>query len=439
MTESPDTKTDLEAYCVAALFSAPAIALAILGGKLIGGVIPVLVGGIVVGPVIGGITYSIISGQAERKKEAKKAAREKAKAEKEAAKEEKRRKEEEYERSLSFEARLEKIENESEAARKENSTSLSAAQRAYSKLHTEHNKRSPEDLQTQYMADPDADDVFNSKMSDALFSSGVDEARERVEELQTIGRYYAARYSVTIAKAKSENDKYTANRKKAIVFAEQLSEIWEKLTEKQKQRRVDDAAESLHIGKSNIKIPDSLKNIETLSIEYSAGRQERFTQALSDYPKFKKAVDFNNAGANAAVFAGALLLDNLGSRYENNADLKHELELEQGKLYRKIKKIQESEVKADAFADRAREINMALEKGMEAYSKLFASVYEALYPAGDVSKSKEARQARKDSGASYFIDDEAEAVIQLGAMRKFLLNTVDTKFEGEQGNGTDGK
>jgi hypothetical protein len=90
------------------------------------------------------------------------------------------------------------------------------------------------------------------------------------------------------------------------------------------------------------------------------------------------------------------------------------------------------EPKIKAFTARAREINMALEKAMEAYTKMFDDIYALLYPADDPSKSKKEREKRKKNG-SYFTEEESEAVMQLFTTGKFLLQLVDTKFEGENG------
>jgi hypothetical protein len=418
--ESTDPKTDADVYFIMALSFAPAIACAILGGKLIGGVIPILIGGLVVGTTIGGITFSIISGWAEREKEAKRI-----------AKEEKRRKEEEYERSLSFEVRLEKIENESMAAHKGNHQALKDAKGAYSKLRTDYGNQSPEDLQTNYMKDEGANDVFNPKIFGDFFSAGFTAAQERVEDLQNIGKYFAARCNVALCEARLENDTYTTNRKKAILFVGQLKEIYSKLTTKQKKRQIDDAAEQVQIGKINISIPDSVRNIEKLAVQYRDGRQESLEEAFHSYPEFKKDVHFENEGTGALVFLAALSIGALISKYSDNQELKRKLEQEQERVYKKISEIADAEVKVNTFAERAHEINISLEKAMEAYAKMFEDIYKTLYPVDDHAKSKKQRQARKKNGEMYFTDEESEAIMQLGTTGKFLLKIVDTKFEGD--------
>jgi hypothetical protein len=72
---------------------------------------------------------------------------------------------------------------------------------------------------------------------------------------------------------------------------------------------------------------------------------------------------------------------------------------------------------------------------MEAYTKMFEDVYKALYPTEDDTKSKARRQARKKNGGTYFTDEESEAIMQLGTTGKFLLQIVDTKFEGDDDDG----
>jgi hypothetical protein len=428
--ESPDAKTDVDVYFIMALFSAPVIACAILGGKLIGGVISVLVGGLVVGSVIGGIPYSIISGRAARKKEAKKAAREEAKAEREREEERLAK----IERNRPFEERLATIENDAKTKLEKNSQKLEEANRDYSKIRSNNNNVKPENRLKRYKQDEAADDVFNSKIWDAFSDSGVAAAQERVENLQNIGEYFAASCNLAQCKARFENDIYTANRKKAVLFVEQLKEIYSKLTAKQKERQINDAAKQLHIGKINISIPNSVGDVKDLAIQYSDGRKEAIGEALTAYSKEyrrNKRIDSESAGRDALLNFTALAVGNLVSKHEDNKKLKEQLERAQGKLYKKIANIADAEVNATAFADRAHTINISIEKAMEAYTKMFEDVYKALYPADDDTKSKAQRQARKKTGGTYFTDEESEAIIQLGTTGKFLLQIVDTKFEGD--------
>jgi len=68
---------------------------------------------------------------------------------------------------------------------------------------------------------------------------------------------------------------------------------------------------------------------------------------------------------------------------------------------------------------------------MNAYEKMFVEIYNTLYPPGDPSKSKETRNENKKNGGTYFNEDEVDGVIYLKKTGQFLLELVDTKFEGE--------
>jgi hypothetical protein len=120
-----------------------------------------------------------------------------------------------------------------------------------------------------------------------------------------------------------------------------------------------------------------------------------------------------------------MVIGNLLSNYEDRKEIKGKLERARDRLLKKIGKMEEDRLKADSFEARAAEINKSLKKGIEVYKKMFEEVYAAIYPIGDISKSVVKRLERQYNGENYFIDEEADGVIQLGITAQFLLDMID--------------
>jgi hypothetical protein len=418
---------DTREICTMGACSSGPLIGAILGGKLIGGFLPVLAGFIIGSAVFMPIAFAVIGREARKIAEAKRL----EKQEKLRQEEAERKRLEEIEKKLPIEERLARLKGEAQKAHKENSAELKKANQEFSQISHEMGS-SPEKLYKKYNNVEGGDTVFDPRFTDAFTSSGVEAAKERYKGLADIAKYFAIQYNVSACSAKLENDRYSINRKRAVLFAGRLKEIYSKLAKKQKERKIQDIGEKLNIGGVSIDIPDTLRNVEKLSIQLHEDRKENIGSYLKSYNDFKREVNLPSDGATATVFLATMVIGGLLSKYSDNKQLKEELSKDQNRLHKEIENLQEGRTKAEAFIVRAKEINMALEKTMEAYEKMFMEVYTLLYPVGDVSKLQEIRDKNEKEGKTYFSDEEAEAVLQLRATGQFLLNIVDTDFEGEK-------
>jgi hypothetical protein len=256
-------------------------------------------------------------------------------------------------------------------------------------------------------------------------------ASAEVMAVDWVASYFAASYRIAVAEALIEDTKYTANRKKAEEYVAQLKEVWDKLTTKQKKREITSAAETLNIGSVNMKIPDTITGIEKLSVKLSDGRTEKLLTAIGSYPSFRKSVNFGNEAANAGAFLASVAITGIANKINDELKIREKARQSSKRLINKIFKFQKDEPKVKEFTARARELNKTLEGGMERYSRFFNEALILLYPKDDPGKSKEERQNRKNSGGTYFTDEESDAVLMLGTFGKFLMQIVDTKFEGD--------
>lgn len=340
------------------------------------------------------------------------------------------RAEQERWKNLSLRDKIAELNSASLKKQKENDAALRDAQQQHAQAKANLGKGDPEKLMWEYMRE--AGSALSFQWRDFVSGSGVDEARVYVAGVEEVARFFASRYCVAVCQARQEDERLTVNRKKTIAYAEQLTEIWDKLTEKQKKRKISSAADSLKIGSVNVKIPDSLKSIDKLAVTYKDGNTEKLLGALGSYGDFRKQINLGSETANVGVFLATLIGTGLLNNFSANQDLKKKLGNKMMRLYKKIEKIRKAEPEVQAFTARAYEINMALDKAMQAYARMFNDVYRLLYPADDAEKSKEARAQRKKAGGDYFSAEESEAVLQLFTTGKFLLQIVDTKFEGEE-------
>ena len=62
---------------------------------------------------------------------------------------------------------------------------------------------------------------------------------------------------------------------------------------------------------------------------------------------------------------------------------------------------------------------------MERYVTIFNNVNSYIFPTDDKSKTKEARQKRKDEGGKYFTEDEFLKIMELREFNKWLGTLVD--------------
>jgi len=338
----------------------------------------------------------------------------------------KRKQKEEYERNRPVEEKLAELEGQALEVYKKNSAELRKAEKEFSKYKINLDKEFE-----KYINSPERYSSFETGFK-AIFdsSSGVFDAQMQVMGIQNYVEGFAARYRVSAARAKLENDIYTANKKRAILFTERLKDIYDKLTPKQKERKIEDMVKTLKIGSINVKIPDTLPDAIALVDKFSEKRWQELGEHFRGYANFVRETKLVD-GKSALLYLGGGLLKMGMSNYEDNEKAKLKLFKYQEKLIKKVPKLEEGRRQAITFSERAGELNRALEGTMKTYSKMFLEIFSTLYPPGDESKSKEARNACEQNGGDYFTDEEADAVIQLRTVGQFLVKLVKTKFEGD--------
>jgi len=315
---------------------------------------------------------------------------------------------EEHERNRPINDKLAELKIEVEAVNKRNSAELKKARQDYSLVYDEY-QESPENMYNAF------------KNIDTRITTN------RVTELEEIAKFYDAKFRVSAAKAKLASSIYTANRKKAVLLFERLKDIKSKLTAEQEKRDIKDAAKTLQIGSLSVYIPDTLYNRSQMNANFGAERLESVINIFSSFGDFARTSGFT-IGEAGLIYAGVAIFDFLGNWLEHERKKAESLKRSYISLNETIRELYEATLKAEGFFSRVDNINRTLEGSMDAYEKLFVSIYNSLFPPGDDSKSKQAREANKRNGGVYFTDEEADAVLILYKTGLFLLDLVDTKI-----------
>jgi len=363
--------------------------------------------------------------------------------------EENRRKEEEKKRLKAEKKRLKEEEAErlrleyEERERREQEERMLEAPHLFPQLKRQYG-RLPDKLYKDFCGVQGGDDVFNFHFKEDISGVGVEEALERYKSLVEIANYFSVWCYNEAFKAKQESDKFNAYREKAVILASRLKEIWEHLTKKQKERNIEDAWEKTNFDMDSITVTDSLRNIVISPVIFDAGSLgstawDNFSELLDGFnvissPKYK-----GDKGEAALALIGVELVKTVGAglfhlfnyaldKLEQSKRQKRQIEYKLNRLHDQILSMYEERLKIVAFCKQASKMNMTLEEAMERYEKEFEKTYAMLFPAGDTSKSKNARNENKKNGGNYFNEEEAMDVLHLCAIGQFILNLADIKL-----------
>jgi len=352
-----------------------------------------------------------------------------------------RRRKEEIERNRPIAEKLAELSSRYAFISRKNKEKINLAEQEFSQLEAQYGK-SPVEMYKKYLGNKDADNVFNSNFKEDLSGKNVNGAKKRYEELAEIVKYYAVWYQVQMANAEFEKKRYNYYRKKAVLFVKRIDEIWDQLTKKQKERKITDVETDFHINIDDINNKITQEKFKMPQIYFSGEGLEALSfnfNTLGDIIENVYYSPISNRGEVALLATGVAalaslcsfvkeMIDAIKDNYERKKELKRKIEKEINKLHKIILNINENRLKAMAFCKRADEINALLEKFMSVFEINFVKVFNIIYPAGDISKSKEARIENKQNGGSYFSDEEASAVWQLRSYEKYLVNIVDTEI-----------
>jgi hypothetical protein len=308
----------------------------------------------------------------------------------------------------------------------------------------------PEEALTQFKLSMKSDEGFGSWLKNT-FTSGTafQEAQERFEELEGIYDYYQMRYDISDAKKDAANAEYNYIREKAVLYAVQLKEIKKSLSVK--QRELVDKSNALDVNRDVLDLQELngiLDSIDRFNAEYTIQASESLKNTMDfannafetsgnllssamEKNKSKRgegdvdmALGAVTAGLGLVSIAGQGISQIVGNIQKNREGIKkyREAELE---VIEAIRGIESNRLKVDTFTTRLGELNASISKSMEAYIHVYDNVDRLLYPNGDKSKTRDARQAQKTSGGTYFTQDEVKEISQLTSIAQVMLKIID--------------
>jgi tetratricopeptide (TPR) repeat protein len=292
-------------------------------------------------------------------------------------------------------------------------------------------------------------DVYNGALPGTLFENfnpgagygfldSVESARQKYEYLRGIGEYYAVMCNAWIAFMKRRAAEYGRIRAQAVVYCQEITEISSRLSVKEREA-FDTTALNKARQVKEIRFDGEMPEIavsadyvfgSTLGISNMSRREKKQleksvtsfinTKGISGSTKLKVAGAALAVGA--AVEIGAAVLNKI----EQASEAKRQYKEAEAQLIPQIGDIAAKSLEAENVANRLGELIDSINKSIKVYTKIFSNVNDALYPAGDPSKSPDARAAREKSGkAPYFTMDEKQKVMELAQVAGYMMKIVD--------------
>jgi hypothetical protein len=295
-----------------------------------------------------------------------------------------------------------------------------------------------------------------------VFTAGetsLENAKEHYKKLANIYKYFVADYKISLGNLNVVNTEYIFIQKKAILYMQKIKEIMAKLPLKERQsfdkldsvkfdqgllgdKAIQDIFKSIEQSdaiyriqaeksyENSIKTANSIANgIFNFTGEYLSTQMNKNKGILS-----KEDFEFGLAGLGVGLAASGLIMvfEGIGQYFGKisiNNEAKTRIAESELKLKQGIEDIvKTNRPKVESLIERIKELNLSLNESMERYVIVFNNVNSYIFPIDDKSKTKEARQKKKNKGEEYFTGDEFQKIMELREFNKFLGTLTDTDF-----------
>jgi hypothetical protein len=292
------------------------------------------------------------------------------------------------------------------------------------------------------------------KMEDAIRSDYLDHrceplkyAKAQYSRLSDIYKYYEVQYEICLNDLKIVNSEYNFIRKKALLYMQKIKEIIAELPLKDRTTfdKLDDQnfEQGLLSNKSIQEVFNEIKQLDFLCNEQFKKSIHKTTETInsiikntSEYikknekkgnlsKKDKRIATGIGIGLTVFSFISSVREQSIKAKNITNESIvmlaENEIKLRQG-----ISDIEKTNrPKVEEFIKREKELNHSLNESIDKYVIVFNNVNSYIFPDDDISKTKEARQKRKDNGGNYFSKDEFQKIFELREFNKFLGILVD--------------
>jgi hypothetical protein len=335
----------------------------------------------------------------------------------------------------------------------ENNISLQSSVQKYKKLEAEYGTTPEKALDyVRYSGEKNIFEHIGTGFLNIFTAGevGFDDAKAHYQQVTDVYNYFKSRLDISKYKVDVINTEYNYWREVALLYVQQIKEIKENMTVK--QREIFDQSRNIGLKSGTIstqEIQNVINSIdkfnESYQIQAAASFEKTFDFAvgavgesfsyLNERMNSKDAkfdnVDLAIAGVGAAIGVVSIVGEGIGQYFGNigkNREAVKEFKAAEIKVIDSVDTIESNRTKYETFAEREKELVDSIKKSIEAFGTVYKNVYEFLYPADDESKSKAARKTRKEQGQPYFTDEDAKEIAKIGSILQMVLKIVDAKL-----------
>jgi|GEM_PF-6959681 len=259
---------------------------------------------------------------------------------------------------------------------------------------------------------------------------GRKEAERQYGEMVHIYEHYDSFCQISLANVTLANARYNFACGKAILYVQQMKDLIESFTDKQKNQFDQTGQLELEqIAFSGIKAEELFKSIQSFNKEYDISTKAMWNDTF-DFAA-DMICDKDSGKLGKAFGVGAIAVAGVANFFDNvSKEREIEARLIEGimEIRTAITQSKANQQKADAFVIRAEELTDYLEEAIDRYTVMFSGITEQLFPKGDASKSKLHRKRRQKSGEGYYTNDEMLLIMPLGKYAKTLKQITEAKF-----------
>jgi hypothetical protein len=268
---------------------------------------------------------------------------------------------------------------------------------------------------------------FFAGVIDGALGNSREYAEKQYQAMLSIYHYFDAECNVAFAKVAIANARYNFVCRKAVLYVQQIKELIENFTDKQK-KQFDKAGEMEleQIGLNGLQSQQLFESIQSFNNEY----------AISTKAMWEDTIDFSvgmvgKGKHGTAIGLGAVAITgivNVVGNISRNNEIEAQLIEGMTEIRDALPKIKANKLKAEAFVKRADEISNYLEDSMKRYTVMFQGIYAQLFPTGDNSKTKNSRKQREKSGGDYYTPEELQIIMPLCKYAKQLKLVTEADF-----------
>ena len=259
----------------------------------------------------------------------------------------------------------------------------------------------------------------------------VEDAVEHYKAIEQVYYYYESRFKCALARVTIANARYILSCKKAALYVQQMKELIESFSDKQKKEFDQTGQMELEeIEFSGQKTQELLKSIKSLNKDYDISMKDMWKGTFEFSASMMNDKSMGKLGAALGVgsIIGAGIADYFARKAQDN-EIKAKLIEGEAKIRKAITQCKSNKVEAESFMKRADEISDFLENAIERYTVMFSGISKQLFPEGDKSKTKASRKEQEKNGGAYYTDEEIQLIRPLGKYAKALKQITNPEFK----------